>query len=87
MLVKKRANETGYRKRMKKVQEEIGVFEASEQRLADQATAIRTNDWLSTLEIEEIKRKIADCDNSSSFNTEVTRYEISEYNLNQIYTN
>ena len=37
---------------------EIGVFETSEERLADQARAIKVNGWLSEVEIEEIKRKI-----------------------------
>ena len=35
-----------------------GVFEISEQRLDDQARAIKTNGWLSEIEIEEIKRDI-----------------------------
>ena len=48
----------GYRKRMKRLWDEKGVFEVSEQRLADQARAIRTNDWLTTVEIEEIKRNV-----------------------------
>ena len=33
----------GYRKRMLSIWKELGVFEISEQRLADQARAIRTN--------------------------------------------
>ena len=37
---------------------EIGVFEVSEQRLADQAREIKMNGWLSDVEIAEIKRKI-----------------------------
>ena len=37
----------GYRKRMLGIWKELGVFEISEQRLADQARAIRTNGWLS----------------------------------------
>ena len=48
----------GYRKRMKQLWDEKGVFEVSEQRLADQARAIRTNDWLTKVEIEEIKRNV-----------------------------
>ena len=35
----------------------VGVFEATEQRLADQARAIKTNQWLSKLELEEIKSR------------------------------
>ena len=37
---------------------EIGVFETSEPRLVDQARAIRTNGWLSEVELEEIKREL-----------------------------
>lgn len=48
----------GYRQRMKRIWDERGVFEASEQRLADQARAIRTNEWLTAAEIEEIRRKV-----------------------------
>ena len=36
-----------------------GVFEISEQRLADQAKVIKTNRWLSEIEVEEIKRNFA----------------------------
>ena len=35
---------------------EIRVFKLTEQRLADQARAIRTNGWLSEIELEEIQR-------------------------------
>ena len=38
------------------IRKELGVFEISEQRLADQARAIRTNGWLSEIELEEIQR-------------------------------
>ena len=48
----------GYRKRMIGIWNEIGVFETSEQRLADQARAIRRNGWLSEVELEEIKREL-----------------------------
>ena len=43
----------GYRQRMFRVWQEIGLFESTEQ-----ARAIRKNGWLSELEIEVIKRKI-----------------------------
>ena len=36
---------------------EIGTFEITEQRLGDQARFIRTNEWLTELELEEIKRR------------------------------
>ena len=48
----------GYRQRMLNVWKEIGVFKLTEQRLADQARAIRTNGWLSEIELEEIQRNL-----------------------------
>ena len=48
----------GYRKRMHKIWKEEGLFELSEQKLAGQARVIRTNGWLSEIELEEIKREI-----------------------------
>ena len=47
-----------YRQRMKKIWDEIGVFLVTEQKLADQARQIRTNKWLTDMEIKEIKRKL-----------------------------
>ena len=38
---------------------DIGVYKINQQRLADQARAIKHNGWLSDVEIEEIKRNIA----------------------------
>ena len=43
---------------MIKIWKEIGVFDTTEQRLADQSRAIRTNGWLSEIEMEEIQREI-----------------------------
>ena len=37
---------------------EIGTFEIREQRLVDQARVIRTNEWLTEGELEEIRRNI-----------------------------
>ena len=51
----------GFRKRMFSIWNELGVFELNEQKLAGQALAVRTNGWLSEIEIEEIKREI-NCD-------------------------
>ena len=48
----------GYRQRMFRVWQEIGLFESTEQRICDKARAIRKNGWLSELEIEVIRRKI-----------------------------
>ena len=44
---------------MFRVWQDIGLFEATEQRLRDQLRAIRKNGWLSELEIDVIKRKIS----------------------------
>ena len=45
----------------------IGVFEVTEQRLADQARMIRVNVWLSAVELEEIRREVSygiqECEN------------------------
>ena len=40
---KSNQSQRGYRKRMIKIWKEIGVFDTTEQRLADQSRAIRTN--------------------------------------------
>ena len=37
---------------------ERGMFELTEQRVFDQARAIRNNGWLSELELEAIKRQV-----------------------------
>ena len=47
-----------YRKRMHVMRNEIGGFELTEQKLAGQARAIRTNKQLSDLELEQLQRKI-----------------------------
>jgi len=49
----------GYRQRMMREWRERGVFYITEQRLCDQARAIRKNGWLSDLEIENIQRSIS----------------------------
>lgn len=48
----------GYRKRMHALWKDMGGFDLSEQRLADQVRQIKVKGWLSDLEIEEIKRKV-----------------------------
>ena len=37
---------------------EIGTFVITEQQLVDQARVIRTNKWLTEVELEEIRRRI-----------------------------
>ena len=48
----------GYRQRLLREWNERGLFPTTEQRLCDQARAIRKNGWLTELELEGIKRKI-----------------------------
>ena len=48
-----------YRQRMMREWKEHGMFDTTEQRLCDQARAIRKNGWLSELELEEIQRMIS----------------------------
>ena len=52
----------GYRQRMFRKWRVRGMFESTEQRVSDQARAIRKNGWLSELELEleAIKRQIED---------------------------
>ena len=50
----------GYRQRMFREWKDKGTFESTEQRVCDQARAIRKNGWLSELELEMIRRKIED---------------------------
>lgn len=51
---------SGYRQRMFKEWRDWGMFESTEQRVCDQARAIRKNGWLSELELEAIKTQIED---------------------------
>ena len=66
----------GYRQRMRQEWKENGVFEITEQRLCDQARAIRKNGWLSDLELEYI-RKIIDAE------SEVVNESIEDVEDNQ----
>ena len=50
----------GYRQRMSKEWKDRGLFESTEQRICDQARAIRKNGWLSQLELEAIKTQAED---------------------------
>ena len=50
----------GYRKRMFREWREKGMFESIEQRVCDQARAIKKNGWLSEPELEAIKRQVED---------------------------
>ena len=55
---KSEPNKRGYRKRMLEIWTDIGVFEVTEQRLADQSRAIRINGLLTGIELEEIQREV-----------------------------
>ena len=50
----------GYRQRMFREWRDRRLFESTEQRVCDQARAIRKNGWLSQLELETIKRQVED---------------------------
>ena len=52
----------GYRKRMLSLWQQKGMFWVSEQRLVDQAYAIRRNSWMTELDIEELERKVTGID-------------------------
>ena len=48
----------GYRQRMHRIWNERGVFPVTEQRICDQARAIRKNGWLIDIELESIKQRV-----------------------------
>ena len=70
-----------YRQRLKKIWDEIGVFLVTEQKLADQARQIRTNKWLTDMEIKEIKRKLEQKNSKAEVQENVQ--EITEHNENK----
>ena len=47
-----------YQKRMIAIWREIGTFVITEKRLVDLARVVRTNEWLTAVELEKISRKI-----------------------------
>ena len=49
---------------MTKIQREIGVFESTEQRLANQTRVIRASGWLSEVKVDEIQSKIKEEENT-----------------------
>ena len=50
----------GYRQRMFREWRGRGLFESTEQRVSEQARAIRKNGWFSQLELEAIERQVED---------------------------
>ena len=47
----------GYWKQMIAIWREIGTFEITEKRLVDQVRVVGTNEWLTEVELEEIRKK------------------------------
>ena len=68
----------GYRQRMFREWRERGMFESNEQRICDQARAIRKNDWLSELELETIKRIIENEENDIDQMEEPDQFALRE---------
>ena len=62
-----------YRKRMHVIWHYIRGFELTEQKLVEQARAIRTNKWLSDLELEQLQREIRREERKQSQQTCVTK--------------
>ena len=56
---------------MMKIWREIGVFDITEQTRADQTRVIRTNGWLSKVELDEIQRKIKEEENREELRVEL----------------
>ena len=56
--IKSNPQKRNYRKRMMNIWNEIGLFELTEQKLAGQALVIKERGWLSTEEIEEIRKEV-----------------------------
>ena len=48
----------GYRQRMHRIWKETKLFSVSEKRLGDKGRMIRKNEWLTAIELEEIRRVI-----------------------------
>ena len=47
----------GYKRSMFDKWQDIDIFEIAKQRLADQVRVIKSNEWLSKVKMEEIKKK------------------------------
>ena len=61
----------GHRKQIMRIWREIGVSDVTKQRLADQTRVIRTNGWLSKVELDEIQRKIKEEENREELRVEL----------------
>ena len=58
-FIRSKPENRGYRRRMINIWQDRGMFEKSEQRLADQVKQIKHNQWLTKVEVEEISRIIS----------------------------
>ena len=61
-----------YRKRIHVIWNDIGGFKLTEQKLVGQARVIRTNKWLSELELEQLQRKVRREERKQSQQTFIT---------------
>ena len=59
--------------------QEIGIFEITEQRLADQVRVIKGNEWLLKVEKEEIKRNI-EMENNSDIDIDHLVRDVDQWN-------
>ena len=58
-FIRSKPENRGYRRRMISIWQDRGMFEISEQRLADQVKQIKHNQWLTKVEVEEMSRIIS----------------------------
>ena len=74
----------GYRKRMHKIWDEMGLFELSEQKLVGQTRVIKTNGWISELELEELNREIESENNCQSHTVTNVESDVDGRTVTQI---
>ena len=76
----------GYRQRMFRAWNDRGVFNTTEQRLCDQARAIRKNGWLTDVELESTKRRVLQHDEVDGIDErEVLPILDVEGEINEVY--
>ena len=72
----------GFMKRMKRNWDDRGLFEVSAQRLLDQVRVIKTNEYFSKVEVEEIRRKVENRNNEEVQVSEEQDSNLSEQRIN-----
>ena len=72
----------GFMKRMKRNWDDRGLFEVSAQRLLDQVRVIKTNEYFSKVELEEIRRKVENRNNEEVQASEEQDSNLSEQRIN-----